>query len=263
VKSILRLVQNNQETLLDLSLHWKVWKSEELKTMIFPKLKRLTATIGPEEQETLEAFLSNHSKSLEELDIAVDVTEVKFSSSLLRTIKKLSTNLKKLHLQAEEFEGDTVDWSFLREMKCLQDFRISRPYSGPFFEVNEQGYGTGPRFLESLPRNQLQRLSFKGIRDGKSFWKTKIGNDTMEPDLQLKLDLLGGFRNLKCLRFERCGNAVDDQVIQFIFREISRLEEFHISHCKSLTDAGIAGGTNPEQSDKKAVSIQNLKGPNN
>jgi len=111
--------------------------------------------------------------------------------------------------------------------------------------------------LESLSPNQLQRLSLKGTIYGESFWKTEIGNLFVEPELSFKLDLLRGFSNLKYLSFERCGNAVDDQVIQFIFREMSQLEEFHISHCKSLTDAGIAGGY-PDQSGP--VSIQNLKG---
>jgi len=71
-KSILRLLQNNQGTLRDLSLHMNFWRSEELKTMIFPRLKCLTVTLCIFcDQDILEAFLINHSKSLEEVDIAV------------------------------------------------------------------------------------------------------------------------------------------------------------------------------------------------
>jgi len=71
------------------------------------------------------------------------------------------------------------------------------------------------------------------------------------------LDLLGRFQNLKRLSFRGCLNAVDDDVMQFIFREMTAVEELEVSHCEHLTDAGITGGTGPS---KERVSIQSFKG---
>jgi len=102
-------------------------------------------------------------------------------------------------------------------------------------------------------------LSFKGIRIEEGFCKKQIGTVFLKASWPAKLDVLGGFRNLKYLIFERCGNAVDDQVIQFIFREMTKLEEFHISHCNNFTDARLAGTKNSEGSENDSVSIQNLK----
>jgi len=258
-KSILLLLRNNQGTLRDLSLHLNAWSSTKLKTMIFPRLKRLTASIDYDDQWILKAFLFNHLTSLDELDIAV--VRGKFDRNLFQLISSSCASLQKLHLKAKDFSRGgnlpNLDWSFLGGMKRLEDFDIARPFSNPDREIYEHLIGTGPRFLESLPRHQLQTLRFKGIKKRSSFWRTKLGNVYVEPDLSFKLDLLSGFRNVKVLSFDRCGNAVDDQVIQFIFKEMSALEEFEISHCSSLTDAGIAG-TIPGQND--SVSIQNLKG---
>jgi len=55
----------------DLSVHLNVWNNEELKTVIFPRLKRLTVSIDLEHPEILEAFLTNHLSSLEVVDIAI------------------------------------------------------------------------------------------------------------------------------------------------------------------------------------------------
>jgi len=60
LKPLLLLLRNNQETLRDLLLHLTVWSCTELKTMIFPRLKRLTATPDSDDQEILKAFLNNH-----------------------------------------------------------------------------------------------------------------------------------------------------------------------------------------------------------
>jgi len=188
---------------------------------------------------------------LEELDVNV---RKEFDRSLFQAITKHCGNLRKLYIKAKYFIGfgtQKPDWTFLARMTHLRDFQIRRQYSSVGQLLS---YGDGPKFLQSLPREQMQRLSLKGI-DNPGFWKT-LNNDLVliEPDLELKLDLLRGFRNLKQLSFLRCGNAVDDQVMQFIFREMTTLQKFEISHCYSLTDAGIAGN-NPD-----SVSIQNLIG---
>jgi len=79
-----------------------------------------------------------------------------------------------------------------------------------------------------------------------------------EAPLVTKFELLRGFRYLKRLSFRHSPNAVDDDVIQFIFREMTALEELEVSHCSRLTDVGLAG-TGPEQ-DKKRVSLRSLQG---
>jgi len=102
LKSILLLLENNRETLWDLSLHFNVWKNEELKTMIFPRLERLTATIDLEHQAILEAFLINHVTSLEEIDIGV---RKEFKRSRFEAIQKRCTNLKKFNLKVMKMDG--------------------------------------------------------------------------------------------------------------------------------------------------------------
>jgi len=47
---------------------------------------------------------------------------------------------------------------------------------------------------------------------------------------------------------------VNDAIMCFIVSEMTTLEEFEVSHCSRLTDAGIAG-TSEDGSD----SIRNLK----
>jgi len=125
-KSILLLLQSNQETLRDLPLHLNVWSCTEVNTLIFPRLKRLTATVDSDDQEMLKAFLTNHLRtSLEELDIAV--VRGKFDRGLLQVIATNCANLKKLHLKAKDFErGGNVDWSFLGGMKRLEDLDCVR-----------------------------------------------------------------------------------------------------------------------------------------
>jgi len=76
-----------------------------------------------------------------------------------------------------------------------------------------------------------------------------------EPELQFKLALLNGFKNLSQLSLRYCLNAVDDTLMSFIVTEMRALEVLEVSHCFNLSDAGIAGhlvdGSN---------SIRNLKG---
>jgi len=189
------------------------WSSPELRTITLPRLRRLTAFINSEDEETFVAFLNNHLASLEELDFGV---REKFGRKLFEAIMKHCGNLKKLHLKVKELTGywrEKVDWSFLAGMKRLRDFQISRPYC---FDIDAHSYGNGPTFLESLPRSQIQRLIFKGIRDHTSFWETQTydaereENVEIEPELQFKLELLGNFHNLRSLSFHRCGNAIDD-----------------------------------------------------
>jgi len=145
-----------------------------------------------------------------------------------------------------------VDWTFLQGMKRLKDFQVSRPSCK---EPNRESYGTGALLLESLPRNQLERLGFRGIgaKSSGGFWKTNNGD--VELQLPFKLDLVRGFRNLKRLSFRHCPDALDDEIIQFIVSEMTSLEELEVSHCSRLTNAGICG-TLEDGSD----SIRNLKG---
>jgi len=146
------------------------------------------------------------------------------------------------------------DWTFLEGMKTLEDFQLQSS-CGPVL------VGSGPRLLESLRRNQkLERLSLNGIHVLKGFWTPRHperqGMFTEEVPLETKLDLLGGFRNLKRLSFRHSWNALDDDVMQFIFRELTALEELEISHCYRLADVGISG-TGPQE---ERVSIRRLQG---
>jgi len=97
---------------------------------------------------------------------------------------------------------------------------------------------------------------------GGSFWKypSRPGVVTEEEvPLESKLNLLQGFQNLKRLSFRHSMNALDDDVLQFIFREMTTLEELEVSHCSRLTNTGITG-TEPEVQGEERVSIRNLKG---
>jgi len=258
------LLQRSRESLRELSLHLGMW--DKLPPVTLPHLRRFSATVSNgTQQDSLKNFLvaNQGNNSLAELDVAVRRRYV-FGSNLFDVIRRqYSPYLKKLHLQAYTF-GDVeqnevvkVDWTFLREMKCLRDFQLARPYTPvrPNW-VFQWNYGNGTFLLESLPKCQLERLSLRGIgiKSG-GFWRNGVVVNDMEPELPFKLDLLvGGFRNLKRLSLRYCPDAVDDDIMRVIIREMTSLEEFEVSHCSGLTDAGIAG-TSEDGSD----SIRNLK----
>jgi len=180
INSILLLLRSIQETLQDISLHLNVCKSRELETRIFAKFKCLTVTKDYDQQRILDSFLVNYLTSLEELDIALceymnDIT----------TIATCCNDLKKFHLKTKQNDYVYIDWSFLGGMKSPNDFHVCWPYTRCGF--HKLDYGCGLRFLESLPRSQLQRLSLKGITDMGLFWTTKIDNNLIvHPDLQFK-----------------------------------------------------------------------------
>jgi len=259
-EGVVMLLQKNRNTLQEIAVHLAVWESTKLVGLKIPRLTSLTATTRRQGQETLERFFIDHP-SLEELDIAV---KKDFKRSLFNVIRERSPNLRKLHLKAKKFVGffsigRGAEWSFLSEMTRLRDFQLSRPHcKDPKWEL----YGNGVEILEMLPQNQLERLGFRGIGDKKcGFWTTRliIGDRVvfLEPELELpyKLEVLRGFRNLKRLSFNRCPDAVDDDVMRFIVSEMTSLEELEVSHCSRLTNAGIAG-----VSEEGSDSIRNLKG---
>jgi len=256
--SVVSLLQANRETLREVSLPLVLFqRNDDICAVRLPRLKTLTATVFDVYQGPLKDFIDNHD-SLEELVVHV---KEEFEENLLDVVKQRCPNLKKLHLQAKEFvdsigrrrqEQISVDWTFLRGMTRLQDFQLSRPGCN---NANWQAYGNGSRLLECLPRNQLERLGFRGIgaRAG-GFWR----NDAMEsqPELLFKLDLLRGFVNLKRLSLRYCPDAVDDDVIRFIVTEMTSLEALEVSHCSKLSDAGIRGTS---EDGSSSDSIRNLK----
>jgi len=260
---VMDLIKHNRETLQELSVHLDVWENKAIAGYKMPRLTSLTATTRRKGQETLERFVANHP-SLEALDIAATN---KLNGILFNGIRERSANLKKLHLKAKNIDvpgierGDgimEVDWSFLERMTRLKDFQLSRPQcKDPKWEV----YGNGSSILQMLPRHQLERLGFRGIGDKMyDFWKFSrfFTNGLVisgERELRYKLDLFRGFVNLKRLSFNRCPDAVDDDIMRFIVSEMTSLEEFEVSHCSKLTDAGIAG-----KSEDGSDSIRNLKG---
>jgi len=266
-KAIVELLQENQETLKELSLHLDFWHDDRFGTVSLPRLTCLNVTVLGEGQKPLSDFLAN-TPSLETLDLAV--VQSALGWRLFESIKRRSANLKKFHLQVKMFcrffnsEGseERVDWSFLGGMGRLKDFQLSRPTCE---NARWPIYGTGTRVLQELPRNQLERLGFEGIgerRDEWGFWKTRLcdreprnGNVVyFEPNLGYKLKLLRGFRNLKRLSFNRCLDAVDNDIMRLIVSEMTSLEEFEVSHCSRLTDAGFAG-----KSEDGSDSIRNLR----
>jgi len=249
------LLQQSRENLRELSIHLGMW--DKLVPVSLPHLNNLSATVSIDrEQDSLRNFLAKNNNSLLELDVAVR-RHHDFGSNLFDVIRQRSPYLKKLHLQAYKFGDEDgnevkVDWTFLREMKVLRDFQLARPYVP--VRPNWEFYGNGPLLLESLPRNQLERLSLRGIgTKAAGFWRNDLSDN--EPELPFKVDLLvRGFRNLKRLSLRYCPDAVDDEIMRVIIRDMTSLEEFEVSHCSGLSDAGIAG-TSEDGSD----SIRNLK----
>jgi len=245
----------SQSLLEEVSIPFEAWRSMDVTAVTLPRLKRLKVVLQFPQNPTFEAFL-DRLPLLDELDVVVLDSSLFVSLavniSLLEVIKRRCANLKKLYLKLRHISGvqGEVDWSFLAEMKHLKDFQINR--RGHCRDSNYL-FGTGQRFLTSLPKNQLERLSLQGIDDYCGFWNHLQGDP--EPPLQLKLELLSGFRNLKRLSFDCCANAVDDDVMRFIVSEMTALEEFEVSHCSRLTDAGMAGN-----SEDGSDSIRNLKG---
>jgi len=255
--AVVRLLQRHRESLRALSLHFELWN--DILPVTLPRLMSLSATVSNnDQQDSLKDFLANTNKEcLKELDVVVrEHDDYEFGKNLFDAIRQLSPCLKKLHLQAFKFvdeqgnEMSKVDWTFLGKMKYLRDFQLARPRC---LVPNWKSYGNGAILLESLPRNQLERLGLRGIGFKRvGFWRDDVGD--MEPELPFKLDLLRGFRNLRRLSLRYCPDAVDDDVLRFIVEEMPSLEELEVSHCSRLTDRGIAG-TSGDGSD----SIRNLK----
>jgi len=239
--ALVRLLEQNHESLRELSLHFRLW--DNLRPVTLPCLRSLRARVGggghddsvKRQQDSLKDFLAENQNSLVELDVEV-VEGSSFRKNLFDVIRQRSPYLKKLHLKAHKFvdvDGKEtmtkVDWSFLRGMKLLQDFQLSRPSSYGVDPNYWEFYGTGTLLLESLPRNQLlERLCLRGIgAKTAGFWNTTYVNVTPE----LKLDLFRGFRNLKVLSLRHCPDAVDDDIMQLIVEEMTSLEELEVSHC--------------------------------
>jgi len=257
---IMKLIQQNRESLRELSVHLDFWEQKEICAVKLPRLKLLTGTVEKTDQDTLRDFLVNHDDTLEEVDVAV---RGEFGKNLFEVVKqRCCPKLIKLRLKAKKFvdvvrgEGREkfIDWTFLGTMTRLKDFQLSRPKC---INAQWEAYGNGTRLLESLPRNQLERLGLRGIGFGRrnfcGFWRN---NDLeIEPALELKLNLLGRFQNLRCLSLRYCPDAVDDDVIRFVVTEMTSLEVLELSHCSKLTDAGLRG-TSEDGSD----SIRNLEG---
>jgi len=239
-------------------------------------LRRLSASVYFEDQRTLEAFINNHAPLLEELEVSV---KKKLSLSLYIGIRDGCVNLRKFHVTAKYLVTLAGDEGIVNKngdfgaMTRLKDFQFARPYDDS--SSNRAIYGSGVEFLRFIASNeQLERLSFKGVGNRRyeryGFWNTRRrgrnGQQTnFEVQLEMKLELIRGLRNLKRLSFIRCKNAVDDRVMQFILRELTKLEELEVSHCEGLTDVGIGGtGIHKEGSaaggSSSAVSFGNLKG---
>jgi len=268
---------------------WQVQEFQDdiLRSLRFPQLKSLTGVLTQNVGILLEDFLKHHPK-LEELDVAIiddtcvqDGEEDMWDGIRAHCNADGAYHLKKLHWKMWRhfwinFDvSEVLDWGFLEGMEALEDFKVDICYDAGY-DNWEHSLGIGPRLLECLRRNpnrKLERLSLNGIHVGGSFWARRTVsvnegeycayyqpdgdvNDSEEVPLESKLDLLGGFQNLKRLSFRHSANAVDDDVMQFIFREMTALEELEVSHCEHLTDVGIAG-TGPEE---KRVSIRSLKG---
>jgi len=255
--AVVRLLQRNRESLRELSLHFEMWN--DVLPVTLPRLVSLSATVSnAREQDSLKEFLASTNKdSLEELDVVVrGHDDYEFENNLFDAIRQRSPTLKKLHLQAFKFvdeegnEMSKVDWTFLGEMKYLRDFQLARPRCPV---PNWKSYGNLSILLESLPRNQLERLGLRGIGfKSVGFWRDQVSD--MEPELPFKLDLFRGFRNLRRLSLRYCPDAVDDDIMRLIVEEMTSLEELQVSHCSRLTNAGIAG-TSEDGSD----SIRNLQ----
>jgi len=127
-------------------------------------------------------------------------------------------------------------------MKNPEDFQLESSFGSI-------SLGSGERLLEALSRNQkLQRLSLDRMNFEDNFWRLctqyierEVGMVSREAPLASKLELLRGFKNLKRLSFRRCRYAVDDEVIQLIFREMTSIQEQEFSQCPDFTDAGLTG----------------------
>jgi len=256
--AIVDQLQRNRESLWELSLHLDFWEQQNICAVKLPRLKLLTGTVRKTDQDTLRDFLVNHADTLEEVDVAV---KEEFVKNLFDVIKqRFCPKLIKLRLKSKKFvdsvggREEFIDWTFLGTMTRLKDFQLSRPKCN---NANWEAYGNGSRLLESLPRNQLQRLGFRGIGWRTcTFWRRNELDD--EPELSFKLDLLRGFLNLRRLSLRYCPDAVDDDVMRFIVTRMTSLEELEVSHCSKLTNNGISG-TLEEGSD----SIGNLKRESN
>jgi hypothetical protein len=252
VKFIPRIVGNNRDTLTVLSLHLSVWHLDEMKGIRLGCLKSLTLTAFEKDQEIVGAFITNQPL-LEELDISI---KNDFHRNLFAVVQGRSARLKKLHIKTKCFDGfpGDVDWSFLGQLKDLKDFKIRRPFC---LTADFDSYGTGTTFLLAFgAENKLKRLSLEGISET-GFWRRQGTRE--EPETEYKIELLSKFTRLEELSLVRCDESVNDDLIQWIFKEMRSLTKLEISHCSELTDAGLTG-KGLDGNDDSGVSLKNLKG---
>jgi len=256
--SFFDILRSHHESLVEVSIPAYAWKAyDDICTVTLPQLKSLTAVLNADVTVNFETFLVNHP-TLEEFEICVINDSIHgmrgFWEAIKRRCTASSAYLKKVHLNISVLLTCTDakdDWSFLAGMKNLEDFQLQSYFGSGWL-------GSGERLLACLPRNQkLQRLSLDRMDFAGSFWRycsEKKGRRRVP--LDTKLEYLRGFHNLKRLSFRQCRDAVDNEVMQLIFREMTDLEELKVSDCPRLTDAGISG-TGPE---KNRVSFKSLKG---
>jgi len=166
------LLRKHRKSLLEVTIPLDAWRPphdspDDISAVTLPQLKSLTAVVSPDETLNFETFLVNHPK-LEELDVHVDNVgwdprvEINFWEAIKRRCSAAGAYLKKFYFKTSQtfgtsFEGNdddvVLDWSFLEEMKQLEDFQV---------EISFERFAKwwGSRVLESLPRNgKLERLS--------------------------------------------------------------------------------------------------------
>jgi hypothetical protein len=260
IKFVPSLILANSHHLLSLSIHMcEVWKMETMTTIFCPNLKSLELTAYADDASTVGTFLTNQPH-LEQLTIRI---KEEFPVQILKVIHGRGNKLKKLHITAKAFVGNSskpedsdplVDWSFLAKLDKLKDFSITRPYIeddiGDFVRS-----GTGISYLKSLP-SSVTKLQLRGLT---KFWYDSAQEEYLT-DAEQRRPLLCRFANLTSLSFIRCSSAfdiMDDNLLQLVLQNCVRLRKLEITHATGLSNYSIDGIVDEEN---VGVSLQRLKG---
>jgi len=222
---ILPLLTNNANTLLELT----VFDDTLFFLPAFHQLKKLSVGITTDHHQTMLADFMLKHETLEEIELQLGGSMP--NRLLARVLGRRSGTIKTFHLKLS-FPSNTsgpreFEWNILHSMPRLNDFALS------IMNVND--VHSGQKYLESLPKNQLEKLSLEGVGWRIGFWNAN--NNGGVPFV--KQDLLMGFSCLKSLRISNCPDALDDDTLKFILAEFIRLKELEIICCGKISHEGF------------------------
>jgi len=244
---VLQIIESNQSTLQELTLHGTVWSSERLKTIVCPSLHTLDAVTPAEHSQNLATFIQNQPMLRA---INLHILGLLRSLEIPNAIRSKSAQLRKLYVRwiyfAQDYNGEpvTFDWNFLQGLRYLEELMIRQVY-----HHNVDQRISYYDIMPLLP-NTLKKVGLSGILP--SFNLDAVA----DPDA-LIISALNRLTRLTSLNLMNARNAITDNILQWICGNMPQLLEFALYCCDGVTDFGVTGKRGDQDT---GVSLRNFKG---